>query len=70
MRTISEKRRRRSMLRSVVLLVFAAIVLTPKVDQITLPDFGMPFVAAAVASEADRHRISTSPPPWLLPWDR
>jgi hypothetical protein len=53
MLTISEKRRRRSMLRSVALLIFAAIILTPKMDQITLPDFGMPFVAAAVASEAD-----------------
>ena len=53
MLTNSEKRRRRSMMKSVALLVLAAIILMPKLDQIELPDFGFPFVTAAVAAEAD-----------------
>lgn len=53
MLTISEKRRRRSMMKSAALLILAAIVFTPKVEQIELPDFGIPFVTVAVAAGTD-----------------
>lgn len=53
MHTISKKRRRLSMIKSAALLILGAIIFTPKLDQMELPDFGMPFVTAAVAAEAD-----------------
>lgn len=53
MLTISEKRRRRSMMKSAALLILAAIIFTPKLDQIELPEFWMPFVTVAMAAEAD-----------------
>jgi hypothetical protein len=53
MLTVSKKRRRLSMIKSAVLLILGAIIFTPKLDQTELPHFGMPFVSAAVAAEAD-----------------
>lgn len=53
MLTISEKRRRRSMMKSAALIILGAIIFTPKLDQVELPDLGIPFITAAVAAQAD-----------------
>lgn len=53
MLTISQKRRRRSMMKSAALLILGAIIFTPKAERMELPDFGLPFVTAAVAAEVD-----------------
>lgn len=53
MLTISEKRRRRSRMKSAALLILGAIIFTPKADGIELPDFGLALVTAAVAAEVD-----------------
>ena len=52
MRTIAQKRRQAAMLKAASIAVAVTVVLMPKIDNLELPEFGVPFVTTAVAAEA------------------
>jgi len=53
MRTVAQKRKRAAMIRMASIAVLGAIIFTPKLDNIELPEMGLPLVTTAIAGEAN-----------------
>lgn len=50
MLTMAQKRRRAKMLKTGVAVALAAIVFTPKMDNLTFPEIGFPLVSTVMAA--------------------
>lgn len=50
MRTMAQKRRRATVLKTGAAAVLLALIFTPKLDHIQLPDIGFPLISTAVAA--------------------
>lgn len=49
--TTRQRRRRNAAMKWGALTIMAALILAPKMDTVTMPDFSFPLVTAAVAAE-------------------
>lgn len=53
MLTRAQRRRRANLLRTGVAVALFAVVLTPKLDDVRVPDIGFPLITTAVAAPLD-----------------